>query len=450
MSPVGHQSSEATGTRWLGEVPSHWQVTRLKNAADYRVSNVDKVPAEGEEPVRLCNYTDVYYREHLHPDLDLMQTTATAAEIRRFHLQVGDVVITKDSEEWSDIAVPALVTGSAPDLVCGYHLAIVRPRPNRLSGPFLLRVFQAAGVNTQLQVSASGITRYSLPKDAIGEAVIPLPPLEEQRAIADFLDRETADIDSLVGKQNRLVDSLIDKRQAAICQLVTRGLNPTATLVPSGVEWLGEVPKLWEIYRIGSLFREASDVGEDGLPILTVSIHDGVSDRQLDDEERERKVIRIEDTSKYKKVIPSDLVYNMMRAWQGGFGAVLVAGLVSPAYVVARPRRPLVTKFIELLLRTPAAIEEMRCHSYGVADFRLRLYWDHFKTLRVALPPLAEQHEIVEAAQRETESIDALVKVIEVQNAKLGEYRSALISAAVTGQIDVRNYRPQEAAALCQ
>jgi len=110
----------------------------------------------------------------------------------------------------------------------------------------------------------------------------------------------------------------------------------------------------------------------------------------------------------------------------------------------------MVTKFIELLLRTPAAIEEMRCHSYGVADFRLRLYWDHFKMLRVALPPLAEQREIVEAAQRETESIDALIRVIEVQNEKLAEYRSALISAAVTGQIDVRNYHPQEAAVLCQ
>jgi type I restriction enzyme S subunit len=232
----------------------------------------------------------------------------------------------------------------------------------------------------------------------IGNLPILVPSLNEQRMIADFLDRETAGIESLVGEQNRLVYSLIDKREAAICQFVTRGLNATTALKPSGVEWLGEVPGHWDLYRIGSLFREAADVGEDGLPILSVSIHDGVSDRQLDDEERERKVTRIEDTSKYKKVIPSDLVYNMMRAWQGGFGAVVVAGLVSPAYVVARPRRPLVTKFIELLLRTPAAIEEMRCHSYGVADFRLRLYWDHFKTLRVALPPLAEQREIVEVA----------------------------------------------------
>ena len=378
--------------------------------------------------------------------------TKAISEVRNgyTYFAEGDIVLAK--------ITPCFENGKgaiATDLVNGIgfgttELHVIREGA-RLDARFLFYVtksHQFRKLGEAEMYGAGGQKR--VPESFIRNFRAYVPSLAEQRAIADFLDRETTGIDSLVGEQNRLVHSLIGKREAAICQFVTRGLNATTALKPSGIEWLGEVPKHWELYRIGSLFREAADVGEDGLPILSVSIHDGVSDRQLDDEERERKVTRIEDTSKYKKVIPSDLVYNMMRAWQGGFGAVLVAGLVSPAYVVARPRRPLVTKFIELLLRTPAAIEEMRCHSYGVADFRLRLYWDHFKTLRVALPPLAEQREIVEAAQRETESIDALVKVIESQNEKLVEYRSALISAAVTGQIDVRNYRPQEAAALCQ
>lgn len=276
-----------------------------------------------------------------------------------------------------------------------------------------------------------------------------VPSMEEQRATAEFLDRETSLIDKLIGQQKRLISSLKEKREAVVYRFVTRGLNPVCRLKASGIEWLGEVPHGWEIHRLGTLFREACDAGNDDLPILSVSIHDGVSDKQLADDELDRKVARSEDTSKYKKVLPSDLVYNMMRAWQGGFGAVTVPGMVSPAYVVARPKRPIITKFIELLLRTPSAIEEMRRHSYGVADFRLRLYWDHFKTLQVALPPLVEQRRIVKAAQRETESIDALVGKITGQNEKLAEYRSALISAAVTGQIDVRTY-PQEAAVLCQ
>ena len=143
---------KSSGVEWLGDVPEHWEVKRLKTSATCWVSNVDKVPAEDELPVRLCNYTDVYYNDHITPEMGLMETTATADEIRRFGLCVGDVVITKDSEEWNDIAVPALVKKSAPDLVCGYHLAIVRSHANKLFGDYLLRAFQSCAVNQQFIV----------------------------------------------------------------------------------------------------------------------------------------------------------------------------------------------------------------------------------------------------------------------------------------------------------
>ena len=122
MKLPAYPRTKPSGVEWLGDVPEHWEVKRLKTSATCWVSNVDKVPAEDELPVRLCNYTDVYYHDHITPDMELMETTATADEIRRFGLRVGDVVITKDSEEWSDIAVPALVKKTTPDLVCGYHL----------------------------------------------------------------------------------------------------------------------------------------------------------------------------------------------------------------------------------------------------------------------------------------------------------------------------------------
>jgi type I restriction enzyme S subunit len=129
--------TKPSGVEWLGDVPEHWAVKRLKTSAVCWGSNVDKIPAEDELPVRLCSYTDVYYNDHITSDMDLMETTATANEIRRFGLREGDVVITKDSEEWSDIAVPALVKKSALDLVCGYHLAIIRSKANILFGDYL-------------------------------------------------------------------------------------------------------------------------------------------------------------------------------------------------------------------------------------------------------------------------------------------------------------------------
>src|SRR5205814_5695223 len=141
-------------------------VEPLKSVATYWVSNVDKTVVEDEVPVRLCNYTDVYYNENITPRMPLMEATATPDEIRRFHLNVSDVVITKDSEEWSDIAVPALVVQTADDLVCGYHLGITRPDANKLCGEYLLRTFQACAVNQQFQVAATGVTRYGLPKSA--------------------------------------------------------------------------------------------------------------------------------------------------------------------------------------------------------------------------------------------------------------------------------------------
>ena len=200
----------------------------------------------------------------------------------------------------------------------------------------------------------------------------------------------------------------------------------------SGVGWLGEVPEHWNIKRLGAIFRQADEEGEDDLAILSVSIHDGVSDKELDEKEMDRKVTRSDDRSKYKKVQPGDLVYNMMRAWQGGFGSVAVLGMVSPAYVVARPISDFSTTFVEHLLRTPQAIEQMRRYSQGVTDFRLRLYWDEFKAINVVLPPRDEQTLITEFLDRETAKIDGLVgeqrRLIEL----LKEKRQAVISHAVT------------------
>lgn len=202
----------------------------------------------------------------------------------------------------------------------------------------------------------------------------------------------------------------------------------------SGVEWLGEVPEGWEVKRLGNLFDQVDEPGRDELPILSVSIHSGVSDEEIAPDDLERKVTRSDDRSKYKAVRRSDLVYNMMRAWQGGFGTVAIDGMVSPAYVVARPRQSqlFLTSYVENVLRTPHAVEEMRRHSHGVTDFRLRLYWDEFKAIQVPLPPLPEQTAIAAFLDRETAKIDALVAEQRRLIDLLREKRKAVISHAVT------------------
>jgi len=278
----------------------------------------------------------------------------------------------------------------------------------------------------------------SLNESQIGDFRLAVPPIEEQRLILDFLDQETAKIDALIAEQQRLIKLLKEKRQAVISHAITRGLDPDAPMKPSGIEWLGDVPAHWEVIRLATLFREVSEAGMEDLPVLTVSIHDGVSDREFDEEELDRKVSRSEDRSKYKRVAPGDLVYNMMRAWQGGFGTVNVPGMVSPAYVVARPKHRIVTRLVEHLLRTPMAVEQMRRHSRGVTDFRLRLYWDEFKNLRIAIPPYEEALAVCESIVKMDAEFGAISAAAEQSISLLQERRTALISAAVTGKIDVR------------
>jgi type I restriction enzyme S subunit len=200
----------------------------------------------------------------------------------------------------------------------------------------------------------------------------------------------------------------------------------------SGLEWLGEVPEHWVVKRIASLYREVVEQGSDELPVLSVSIHHGVSDSELSEEEMDRKVTRSEDRSKYKRVSAGDLVYNMMRAWQGAFGTVCVEGMVSPAYVVARPTSIVPSTWIEYLLRTDPAINEIKRFSRGITDFRLRLYWDEFKNLRVCLPPCNERDALLEFLDRETAKIDALIAEQQRLIELLQEKRQAVISHAVT------------------
>ena len=229
----------------------------MEHVASYRTSSVDKKTEDGELPVRLCNYTDVYYGDRIRADEgEFMEATASPREVARFKLRVGDILVTKDSEDWQDIGVPALIEATADDFVCGYHLGIIRSDPS-MDPVFLYRAMQSEAVNRQLQTSASGVTRYGLPSAAVGDALLPFPPLDEQCAIAAYLDRETERIDALVARKRLLIERLKEYRTALITRTVTRGLPPEAALAagldpsprlkPSGVEWLGDVPEHWEV-----------------------------------------------------------------------------------------------------------------------------------------------------------------------------------------------------------
>ncbi len=173
-------------TKDRGNTENNWHMVSLRDVVDLRISGVDKKTKKGERPVRLCNYTDVYNNTFINADMDFMTATATENEIFKCLLSDGDVIITKDSEKHDDIGVPALVRGDIPNLVCGYHLTILRPTP-KIDGNYLYYALNTVEARHQFQSYANGITRFGLRKTDIGFVEIPLPPLDEQRSIAHTL-----------------------------------------------------------------------------------------------------------------------------------------------------------------------------------------------------------------------------------------------------------------------
>ena len=421
---------------WIDQLPNNWEAKPLRSAADYVVSNVDKVPDDDEIPVRLCNYTDVYNNEFITLALDFMQATASEAEISKFGVAVDDVIITKDSESWDDIGVSALVRETAGDLVCGYHLALLRPLKQKMDGAFLFRCLQAKPVRVQLELAANGVTRFGIPKSKIGKTRLPVPPLAQQRAIADYLDRETARLDALVAAKERVLGLLAEKRRALITRAVTRGLDPRTPLRDSGIPWLGEIPAKWKTRRAAWLFRERDERGEPDLPLLKISINSGVVLREFSEKRIESTAA---DFNTYKVARQGDVVFNKMRMWQGAVGVAPQDGLVSPDYVVATPTGTLSPQYAGLLFRIDKFSAECARRSHGIVWDRLRLYWGGFRDIRLPLPPADTQKEIADYIVEATAKLDVLGFATERTIALLKERRAALIGAAVTGQIGVES-----------
>lgn len=425
MSLPRYPDYRDSGADWLGFIPAHWCVQPLKHGADF-VNGCAFKPEQWEE-----NGTPIIRIENLNGSLSFNYVTGDVDA--RYHVGEGDLLFGWSGNRGTSFG-PFLWPHAGKHYLNQHIFRICNFKFFKSWFYWTLKA-----VTSHVEDQAHGIIgMVHVTKGELGAIKVPVPPIAEQTAIATFLDRETWKIDALIAEQEKLLALLTEKRQATISHAVTKGLNPKAAMKDSCVAWLGEVPEHWETIRLGALFREVSEPGNEELPVLSVSIHDGVSDKELDEKEMDRKVTRSDDRSKYKAVSPGDLTYNMMRAWQGGFGSVLVEGMVSPAYVVARPTREFSTSLIEQQLRTPKAVTEIKRHSRGITDFRLRLYWEEFKTIYVALPPKSEQDEILLFIESESFRMNALADEANHSIALLKERRSALITAAVTGQIDVR------------
>lgn len=409
-----------SGVPWLGQVPEGWNIEKLKWLANVQLSNVDKKSKEGEAEVELCNYVDVYYNEVITNSIDFMQATASENQIERLSLERGDVLITKDSETPDDIAVPAYVSETLPGVVCGYHLALLRPKKDQCDGNYLYRSFLANGIKDQFEFSANGITRFGIGKYTIENALFLVPPLPEQTAIAAYLDRKTAQLDAVIAKKERLIELLREERTAIISQAVTKGLNPDVPMKDSGVPWLGQVPVGWEMKKMkyianlksGSAIT-ANSISEDGdYPVFGGNGLRGYC-------------------SSYNHE-GSFVLVGRQGALCGNINYATGKFWASEHAVVANLYQGIDLLWFGELLRS------MNLNQFSQSAAQPGLAVEYIENLEIPIPLLDEQATIAANLDRKTAEIDQTIARTERQIDLLREYRTTLVSDVVTGKVDVR------------
>ncbi|WP_395139653.1 restriction endonuclease subunit S [Armatimonas sp.] len=420
--------------QWLGEIPDHWEVRRLKYIVDF-VSR-GNAPDYVEQSDVCAVSQGCVQRDGLH--LENVKFHGGSADGFKGLLKDGDLLINSTGTgTLGRCSIFAKEDDDAHVYFADGHVTILRDTTTSINPDYLYSFFRTRQEEITVFASEGATNQIELQRERLRSFSLPLPDIDEQTAIVSYLDRKNAEIDGFVASKRKLIALLNEERAAFIQKIVLRGLNPDAPMKQTGVDWLGEVPAHWEVRRNISLFGQRIERGSAELPILVVSLHTGVTVGDEDSADAPQRLI--EDRTAYKRTNSGDIAYNMMRMWQGAVGVTPVDGLVSPAYVVAYPLANVDSRFYCYLFRTDVYKNEVNRQSRGIVSDRNRLYWQDFKQMLSPFPPLSEQQAIVAEIEEQSQRIDAAISRIEREIELINEYRTALISEVVTGKIDVRD-----------
>ncbi|WP_309005780.1 restriction endonuclease subunit S [Pelagicoccus sp. SDUM812005] len=424
-------------SEWLDDIPKDWDRTPLKFVVSTRITDgphetpeilEEGVPFLSAEAVKEFKLDFNRKRGYISRDLHIIYS-------KKCLPRLGDVFMVKSGNTTGAIAM----VETDEEFNIWSPLALIRADQRKMLPRFVYYSMRADFFRTSVELSWSQGTQPNIGMGVIENLHLALPSIGEQQKIADFLDHKTAKIDRLIEKQQELIELLREKRQAAISHAVTKGLNPNAPLKPSGVEWLGDVPEHWDVHKTKRLFSlecHPSPV-DNGMELLSVYTEIGVRPRK----DLEQKGNKASSTDGYWLVKKGDIVVNKLLAWMGAVGYSDFEGVTSPAYDILRKRKPLNPWFYHYLFRTKLAQGEFKRWSRGIMEMRLRLYFDELGQIDMPFPPVEEQNLIVESMRKMESSYDELIDKASLQIELLQERRTALISAAVTGKLDVRDWQ---------
>lgn len=437
MKVPAYPKYKPSGGEWLGEVPQDWEVKRLK----YSASINDEALPETTRPDFEFSYVDIGSVDSADGIIakQKMQFETAPSRARRV-VKHGDTIV---STVRTYLRAIAPIRNLDDDLIVSTGFAVIRPR--KVRSDFLSYALCESSFVETIVARSVGVSYPAINASEVGTIPIPLPPADEQRAIADFLDRETARLDTLVEKKRELIEKLNEKRTAVISHTVTRGLNPNVKFKPSGIEWLGEIPQHWDVrplFRLTSVIQTGpfgsqlheSDYLEGGIPLINpahiVAGHLVPDNQSAVDAETAARLTR-------HQLKPGDIVMGR----RGEIGRCGVAGeeetgwLCGTGSLVIRLNQSR-ADYYAAIISSAGFAGLLELHAVGTT--MLNLNPGIVGRMQVPVPPVPEQHFIVDYLDRETAKLDRMMEKVQAAIENLQEYRTALITAAVTGKIDVR------------
>lgn len=447
MSFPKYPAYKDSGVEWLGEVPEHWVVAPLKRGFSVTLGKMLQPDANGPDD-ELLPYLRAANIQWTGVDVsDIKQMWLSPRDRGQLTLQLGDLLVS----EGGDVGRSCIWQNEISN--CAFQNSVNRVRATHGgSTRYLYYWMSTIKDKGYVDVLCNKSTIAHFTAEKVAAVPVPFPPPVEQTAIATFLDHETAKIDALVAEQEKLITLLQEKRQAVISHAVTKGLNPNAPMKDSGVEWLGDVPAHWEVRSISSISTKITN-GYVG-PTRDILVDDGV--RYLQSLHIKRNKIRFDQPYFVRENWSLDHRKSILEAGDvlivqtGDIGQVAVvppefAGCNCHALIIVSPIRDILSgDWLSTVLNSDYGAHSLLSIQTGALHPHLNC--GNVKFLVVPVPPRHEQDSIQNYIEERTKKFDALIDEADAAINLLQERRTALISAAVTGQIDVRNWPVSESA----
>jgi type I restriction enzyme S subunit len=411
-----------SGVPWLGKVPKDWEVQRIKTI----LIELEHRSADGFGNLLSLTRTRGLIR---HSDItSKMHSAKTLIGYKKYN--PGQIVMNR-MQAWSGM----FGAGSIDGLVSPDYVVLMLVGNHEVK--FILERLKAPDMVEQFAIESKGIgTGFNrLYTDRLGAIYITFPTREEQKRIICFINFMDRRISKLIKAKREIIALLNEQKQAIIHRAVTRGLDPSVPLKDSGVPWLGEIPVHWGVLRSKYVFHEVDDRSTTGKETrMSMSQKLGL----IPSSQVEERRLMSESGVGAKICNQGDLVLNRLKAHLGVFALSPQRGLVSPDYTILRPTCPICNRYFELIYRTPACRVELRKLAKGIVQGFWRLYTDDYYDIRIPMPPIKEQENIVTKLELDLTDRNNVIVNTERQIAHLREYRTRLIADVVTGKVDVR------------